>query len=109
MKIDIIELLRAETLIFLCIAPFLIIAAIILVKLGKSLLKREREQEKEYERLYNKIKSFMDNDIIFYSHKEFVWSQITILKNLPYKNPEKTQVLWNSYMLKLKQLNASIS
>jgi hypothetical protein len=109
METNLLELLKGELMIILIIAPFLIIGALIVVKYGRDNLRREKEQEVEYERLYNKIESYMGNDIIFYGHKEFVWAQITILKNLPYKNPEKTEVLWNNYLLKLEKVKKSIN
>jgi hypothetical protein len=104
MEINITELLKGELMIILIIAPFLIIGALIIAKYGIDNLKREQKQERDYERLYNEIEGYLDNDIIFLRNRNYVWAQIMNLKNLPHKNPEKTEILWNKYRIKLMQV-----
>jgi hypothetical protein len=85
----ILNSISATGIICFCLMPFLLVAAVLIYRLGK----KQKEQEEAYEILY----SWIQNDILDHEPYDYVRKQIAELEKLPYKNQEKTQKLKESF------------
>jgi uncharacterized protein YneF (UPF0154 family) len=91
---NLIDFLKEQSLLLLYILPFLIAGYYILKKWGKNTLKNDRQQEEnEYETMYAEINHNIDEYPEVPGNYEALEARINILKELPYKNDEKTEVL----------------
>ena len=69
-------------------------------------MKRKIAREDEYDKLYELIKSNINNWPVTPVNRYRLHSKILELKHLKYKNPEKTSVLTNNFFWKYRSLNS---
>jgi hypothetical protein len=93
-----LNILKSSGITLLCLIPFIVIIAVLIVKWGKDIARRERKEEADYNRLYNAIESFLDGNIDISDKREYVREQINNLLSLPHKNTEKSEVLYLKYL-----------
>jgi hypothetical protein len=96
MTSQLIELAQAETAILLYISPFVLILWYILKRWGV----RNIKNEQEYERLYKRINSLIENNIACKNRRYYINQQFDKLISLPWKNHEKTDVLYQRFRAK---------
>lgn len=100
MASQLFKLLEASLTIVCILAPGLLVFALWLAIWGKRIV----TQEKEYERQYKRISSLIDDNPVTLNRKLYTSLQFIRLKRLPYKNTEKTKVLYNRFLDKYKEL-----
>jgi len=100
METNVLHIISAILIIVICISPFLLLAAWFIVRWGRAVLDRELREEMDYMVRYNKLQNTVDSGTI--NEVQFM-VDFNSLEHLSYKNPEKTEVLWNKYLMKLKQ------
>jgi hypothetical protein len=97
METNVLHIISAIFIIVICISPFLLLAAWFVVRWDKAVLDRELREEMDYMVRYNKLQNTVDSGTI--NEVQFM-VDFNSLEHLSYKNPEKTEVLWNKYLMK---------
>jgi len=86
-------------LLVLYISPFIAVSWLIIYKWGK----RDISNEKQYEKLYKEIHGLINEGEMTLPRKEFIEWKMNELSRLPWKNPEKSKVLKDNFLIAVEK------